>query len=246
MKKPFLLLQSRPEDVASDDEFRAFHGFGKLAPEELIRVRLDKGEFPEINLDDYSGIIMAGGPANFAYPDEKKSDIQKAFEPWLFEIVRRVIAEDKPFLGACLGFGALVQFLGGEMSLDHPEKTGAVDIVLTEHGLMDPLLKDIPDVFQGFVGHKEGIFHAPVRAVELARSSACVQMLRVGQNVYGTQFHPELDEAGLALRIEIYKDAGYFPAEEADELIAEAWRSQVTEPVKILERFVERYSEVVH
>ncbi len=73
MTKPFLLLQSRPEDEASDDEYAAFLKFGGLQPEQLQRLRLDRGEFSPVNLDDYSGIFMGGGPANFAYPPEEKS-----------------------------------------------------------------------------------------------------------------------------------------------------------------------------
>jgi GMP synthase (glutamine-hydrolysing) len=242
MTKPFLLIQTRPEDVVSDDEYRSFYTFGGLAPDQLVRVRLDKGEFPDINLDDYSGVIHGGGPACFAYPDEKKSEVQRAFEPWLFEMMRRIIAEDKPFLGACLGFGTVVQQIGGQMSFDHSEETGAVEVVVTEHGQMDPLLEDMPEVFNAFVGHKEGIYVTPPHAVELARSSKCVQMIRVGKNVYGTQFHPELDEAGLVLRVQIYRNAGYFPPESADTLIANAWRSNVTVAVDILKKFVDRYA----
>ena len=58
MTKPFLLLQSRPEDKASDDEYAAFLKFGGLQPEQLQRLRLDRGEFSPVNLDDYSGIFM--------------------------------------------------------------------------------------------------------------------------------------------------------------------------------------------
>ena len=50
---------------------------------------------------------------------------------------------------------------------------------------------------------------------------------------------------GLALRINIYKHAGYFAPEEAQDLIDAAYRESelVTEPVKILRRFVEKYAQ---
>jgi GMP synthase (glutamine-hydrolysing) len=240
--KPFLLLQSRPEEPASDDEYKAFCSYGGLAPEQLIRVRLDRAEFPDINLQDYSGILMGGGPANFAYDDDHKSDIQKAFEPWLFALLEKIIATDMPFLGACLGIGALVKALGGEVSFDYHESLGAVEIELSNDAKSDGLLAAMPAKFEAFVGHKEGVATAPKGAVELARSNVSLQMIRIGQNVYGTQFHPELDAASLVLRIETYKYAGYFAPEEADALIAAAWDSSVTEPTKILEYFVSRYS----
>jgi GMP synthase (glutamine-hydrolysing) len=245
MIKPFLLLQSRPEDPASDDEYRSFHTFGELEPAELVRVRMDKGDLPDINLDDFSGVIVGGGPACVSSDEEQKSDAQKAFEPWLFDLVRRIVDEDKPYLGACLGLGVLVKVMDGEVSWDFHEDVGPADIVLSDAAKDDELMQDFPEVFAAFVGHKEGTGEVPDGAVELARSSACVQMLRVGRNVYATQFHPELDQASLALRIEIYKNAGYFPPHEADALIAMAWESNVTEPDRVIKQFVARYKQEI-
>lgn len=239
--KPFLLIQSRPEVAASDDEYQAFLRFGGLISEQLVRLRLETGQLPTVQLDDYAGIIMGGGPANFAYQEYEKSPEQRQFEVVVLPLMRRIIAEDKPFLGACLGVGAVVTAMGGQMRFDYPEAVGAVEIRLTAEGRGDPLLAGLPDCFRGFVGHKEGVLQPPAGCVVLARSATCAQMLRVGRHVYAAQFHPELDAEGLVLRIGIYKHAGYFAPNEADELIAAARQEVVTEPVKILRAFVDRY-----
>ena len=55
MNKPFLLVQSRPEDEASDDEYAAFLRFGRLRPWQVERVRLDQGQFPEVDVTNYKG-----------------------------------------------------------------------------------------------------------------------------------------------------------------------------------------------
>lgn len=240
-KKPFLLLQSRSEDEASDDEYQAFLKFGGLKPAELTRLRLDMGLRPQVALDDYAGVLMGGGAANFAYDDAQKSPEQREFEAYILPLVQRIVATDTPFLGACLGVGALVTALGGRTSFDYSEAVGAVDIRLTPEAKNDQLLAGMPAEFRGFVGHKEGVVEPPSRCVVLARSSTCVQMLRVGRNVYATQFHPELDADGLALRINIYKHAGYFAPSEAQALIDVVRREHVTEPVKILQQFIKRY-----
>ena len=237
--KRVLLLQSRPEDAASDNEYEAFCHFGRLHEDQIHRVRLDRGEFPEINLSDYSAIIMGGGPANFAYVESQKSSMQREFEPWLRELLRRIIDEDKPFLGACLGFGAIVSVMGGRMSFEYGEPVGAIEVEKSDTN--DVLLDSLPQTFLAFVGHKEGVLELPEGATELARSSTCSQMLRVGQNVYATQFHPELDGPGLALRIQTYRDAGYFPPEEVEELVEMALHTDVVWPVQILEAFAERF-----
>jgi GMP synthase (glutamine-hydrolysing) len=69
-----------------------------------------------------------------------------------------------------------------------------------------------------------------------------VQIFRIGSNVYATQFHAELDVAGMATRIGVYKHAGYFDPAEADDIMARAVRSNVTWPAVILRQFVQRYA----
>lgn len=236
-----LLLQSRPEQQVSDDEFEAFCRFGGLEVSEVERLHIHEAQ-PVVDIDKYDATIMAGGPSNFAYDDEHKSVEQKAFEPWLSDLLGEIVARDKPFFGACLGLGALVTYTGGKMSLDKSEPVGAVEIQVTHEGRDDPLLANLPDEFSAFVGHKEGVGEIPDNATVLAENDDCVQMLRVGKNVYGVQFHPELDPAGLALRIEAYRHAGYFEPEEADELIAAAMASDVGEAATlVLRNFVSRF-----
>jgi GMP synthase (glutamine-hydrolysing) len=67
-------------------------------------------------------------------------------------------------------------------------------------------------------------------------------MFRVGQNVYATQFHPELDVPGILTRVRVYQHAGYFPPEEMAELIARLTPAVVTEPGRMLATFAARYA----
>ena len=187
MTKPFVLLQSRPEDEASDNEYQAFLHFGGLAPSDLERVRIEAGQRPAQSLAAYSGVLMGGGPANFAYALAEKPAEQRQFEAVMMPLLREIITHDIPFLGACLGVGALVSALGGTPSFAYGEAIGAVPITLTPAAADDPLLADLPTTFDGFVGHKEGVLEPPAACTVLARSHTCVQMLRVGRNVYATQ-----------------------------------------------------------
>jgi GMP synthase (glutamine-hydrolysing) len=68
-----------------------------------------------------------------------------------------------------------------------------------------------------------------------------VQAFRVGSNVYATQFHPELDLEGVCTRIEVYKDAGYFPPSEAETLKKASREVEVRHPMTVLSNFVARY-----
>ena len=75
--------------------------------------------------------------------------------------------------------------------------------------------------------------------MRLATSPACpVQAFRVGRHVYATQFHPELDLAGVCTRIEVYKDAGYFPPTRPRRSRRCPASVVVEHPTRILANFV--------
>lgn len=237
-ERPFLLVQSRPEQAAADDEFEAFVRYGGFREGELHRIHIDAGELPDIDLDDWAAIIVGGGPANFAYDDADKSPEQARFEPWLFELTKRAVTADHPYLGACLGLGSLVHAMGGRMSFDVHEPVAAVAVVVDDHD--DPLLEGFPPSFMAFAGHKEGIAEPLDGMRVLARTAEAIHLVRVGSEVYATQFHPELDADGLEERIRAYDGYGYFGANEADALIAAGHEVTATWPMEFLRRFVER------
>ncbi|WP_330231039.1 glutamine amidotransferase [Nocardia sp. NBC_00508] len=242
MSRPYLLLQLRPEREAADDEYRAVLRFSHLDTDELVRIHMDQG-LPDIDLNNFSAVIVGGGPSNISYPVDKKYDYQKQFEPKLRQVVTEVIARDFPYFGACYGLGILADVLGGEVSdRRYSETAGAQTMILTDGGSKDPLLEAIPRSFRAFVGHKEACQEVPPDAELLAESAGCpVQMIRFGRDIYATQFHPELDSKGLALRIETYRDAGYFDPDEAASLTALGHQESVPVPGEILRRFVARY-----
>jgi GMP synthase (glutamine-hydrolysing) len=139
--------------------------------------------------------------------------------------------------------GTLGAHQGAVIDRTFGEPLGGVEIELTDAGLADPVLRGMPARFTAFTGHKEACTRLPPHAVLLASSQACpVQMFRIKENLYATQFHPELDVRGLVTRIDIYRHAGYFPPESAEDLMVAAQHFTVTEPMTILKNFVARYA----
>jgi GMP synthase (glutamine-hydrolysing) len=240
--KPFLLLAIRAEDAAADNEYDSFLSLGGLGEGDLHRVRLEQRALGDVDLGDWSGILLGGGPFNYTDPEDLKTPVQRRVEADLGGLLDRVVKADFPFLGACFGIGALGRHQGAILDRRFSEPVGPVEITLTPQGQQDPLLGTLPAAFEAFTGHKEAISRLPGHAVLLASSASCpVQAFRVGANVYATQFHPELDVAGLCTRIDVYKHAGYFEPDQADEIKAQATRSHVTWPPAILRGFVGRY-----
>jgi GMP synthase (glutamine-hydrolysing) len=240
--RPFLLLSSRAEDVAADDEYEAFLRVAGLTPAGLHRVRMEAAPLPALELDDYAGIFVGGGPFNSSDAPLEKSSVQHRVERELGRLLDEVVERDFPFFGACYGVGTLGVHQGGVIDRTYAEPISAVRVRLTEDGAADPLLAGMAAEFDAFVGHKEACSVLPPNAVLLASSDACpVQMFRVKRNLYATQFHPELDLPGLITRVRIYQHAGYFAPAELDAVVASLQPAVVTEPGRMLANFVARY-----
>ena len=241
--RPFLLLSSRAEDQATAEEYGAFLRCTGLAEHELRPLRLEAGPLPELQLDDYAGIFVGGSPFNTSDPEPSKSAVQRRVEGELRAMLDQVVARDFPFFGACYGVGTLGVHQGGVIDRTYAEPIGPVRVELTDAGAADPVLAGMAPEFEAFVGHKEAVHTLPPHAVLLATSASCpVQMFRVRRNLYATQFHPELDVAGLLTRVRVYQNAGYFPPQELDALIARLEPAVVTEPGRMLANFVARYA----
>lgn len=242
--RPFLFLQLRPETEVADDELRAVLEHGRLSSEDIVRVRVERDGVPDVDPSRYAGILVGGSPFEVSTPEERKSDLQRRIEAAFVPLLERVLEADSPFLGACSGHGLLGGYCGVPMSGRYAETVGPATVELTEAGRDDPLLDGFPGRFDVFLGHKEALDEVPGGAVLLVRGQRCpVQMFRMGRNVYSTQFHPEGDPEGFALRIRYYRDHGYFRPEEADARLDAVTGVRTPWAQRILERFVARYRD---
>ena len=242
--KPFLILQLRPEDETSDSEFDAILKYGGLSVGDVERIRIEVTGIPALDLDDYSAVIVGGSPLDISTPAEEKTTIQNTIEADFKRLFDEIVPRDFPFLGACSGNGLLGSYLGSCISRRYPESVGSAVVSLTEAGILDPLLIGFPREISVLLGHKEACDSTPEGATLLIQGKACpVQMFRLGQNVYATQFHPEGDAEGFIVRIHAYKHHGYFAPAQAQSLIDAVSRSDTPYAQAILRRFVERYRD---
>ncbi len=242
--KRFLILQLRPETDASDAEYASILDKMGLIPDQTHRFRLDRENLPEgLDVTDYAGVIVGGGPGCVSDDPVTKSAVDARVEAAIMGLMPQITAQDHPFMGCCYGLGILAAHLGGEVSKDQfGEPVGPSTCRLTEDGMQDPLTSGLEPNFDAFVGHKEAVQSLPEGCVHLLASDPCpFQMIRWGQNVYATQFHPEADARDFEERINIYKHHGYFPPEDAQRLIDICHAADVTQPREILRRFAQRY-----
>ncbi|RRD47460.1 glutamine amidotransferase [Tessaracoccus sp. OH4464_COT-324] len=239
--KPFLLLSHRPEDVEAQREYDDIARFAGLGSGQLEQLRLEQTSCG-INLDRYSGIFIGGGPFNAS--DREKSPLQVRVEIDLVEVARRAIELDYPLFGLCYGMGILALATDAVADRSYGENASAPWLEITDEGARDPLLTQLPRRLRAFTGHKEAMSVAPSDATVLVTGEACpIQMVRLGENVYSTQFHPELDADSLANRLLAYQHCGYFPQGEVTQTVSWARSTKIGGEVHlILRRFVERYA----
>jgi len=241
--KPVLILQLRAEDVTSDSEYKNVLQYGDLQASDTCRMRIEKTGIPDdLSPDDYSAIIVGGSPFDISTQENKKSDLQKKIEADFNKFLDRIVKNDIPFLGACSGNGLLGNYLGATISRQYGEAVSRVTLDITEDGKQDKLLAGFPDRIDVLLGHKEAVDTTPDGATLLMTGEDCpVQMFRVGENVYATQFHPEGDAEDFVLRINTYMNHGYFEPHEAESLKINVSEKPTPYAQEILKRFVDYY-----
>jgi GMP synthase (glutamine-hydrolysing) len=139
------------------------------------------GTLPGLDVD---GIVSLGGEraAWEGYDDE-------------IALLREAVERGIPVLGVCLGSQLLARATGGQnMRLEKRLITWAPLEVIAE----DPVLGANPRGAHALNWNQDG-FEPPPGAVEVYARPAGgrAQGFRVGENAWGVQFHPEVDEAAL-------------------------------------------------
>ncbi|MDD3374127.1 MAG: type 1 glutamine amidotransferase [Candidatus Omnitrophica bacterium] len=151
--------------------------------------------------EDFSGIdavVILGGPMN-VYEEEKYP-----FLIWEDKFVRQ-LAEKRIFcLGICLGSQLLAKTLGAKVTKAETKEIGFYDVSLTQDGLENPLFDRLGRSLKVFQWH-EDIFDIPKGGKLLASSKECTnQAFYFEPNIYGLQFHVEIDRPMIESWIKAY------------------------------------------
>lgn len=165
---------------------------------DVVRCHLG-GALPE-SLAFHDGLLVLGGEMS-AYDD--------SVAPWLPQ-TRRLLAEavqrQVPTLGICLGHQLLAVAAGGRVSSALTGQwLGILGVQLTDH---DPLLGSAGADARAIHWNNDLVVEPPPGATELARAQGGVQAMRLGEVVWGVQFHPEIGAAELAAWAEADVTAG--------------------------------------
>ena len=243
--RPFLVAGCRPDGILARDELASMKAIGALEDKDLHALPLVDAASPhpasDIDLDQYSGVIITGSPFGFEHPHDEKTDEHLRVEERIDALAAILLERDFPTFGICFGIQSLARASGAPLVHGFSEDLQAPEITLTEAGHRDPLTGTLPPTFYAYTGHADAIGSIPQGAELLATGSHChVQILRWGRNVYGTQFHPEITREGMHLRIDTYGDT-YYPAEEKPAVIARCDAADTQPAHDLLATFIHHY-----
>jgi len=156
-----------------------------------FRIRyVNFGRHPDAqpSLDGYDGLVVLGGPMS-AYDDHRLPHL--AVE---MKLIESAMQRQLPVLGICLGAQLVARTLGAQVYANHTKEIGWYDVAPSDHAEADPLFDEFDDSETLFQWHGD-TFDIPKGGVHLASSHHCLnQAFRFGDNVYGFQFHLEVDE----------------------------------------------------
>jgi len=200
-------VDERARHIAGD----YVHLFGSLLGPvgvEIVPYALDEGRFPT-SLDECAGWICS--PSRASVSDD---------EPWIApaeELHRRIIAEERAYVGICFGHQLLARALGGRVErAAEGWNVGVHDYDVVERlPWMDPPRGRLSLL----ASHEDQVVEVPADARLLAQEahgSCPVAGLVVGERAWTLQAHPEfvspLAEHLLRLRVDLIGEAKVDPA----------------------------------
>ena len=145
---------------------------------------------------------------------------EKTQYPWLAAekaaIEEWAINRNRPFFGVCLGMQLLAEALGGKVGLAREAEVGIGKVsIVGRHGL----ISDLARTFRMLQWHHAEVTVLPQGAEILGFSDITqVQIMAVGANMVGTQFHGELTPELVTKWAEASLGAGAYARVRAEVL----------------------------
>jgi GMP synthase (glutamine-hydrolysing) len=195
-------------------------------------VPLHEGASIPGDISGYSGIIILGGPMNVY------QETEYAFLRDENTFIKKILKEDKPVLGICLGAQLIAKAAGAKVLTGHRKELGWYDVDITNAGAKDPLFKGFPERFNAFQWHGD-TFQIPKGATKLASSEIFPnQAFRLG-NACALQFHIEVLEETIEDWMAVYIEE----LESLDYIDAEKIRADTKKYVNGLYALADRFYE---
>lgn len=154
---------------------------------------------PELMLEGFQGVILGGsGDLDFdgnRHHDDPSRRTSYELLDKLKPLFQYIFDHDIPTLGICYGHQILGAFAGAQVCYDEQQKkTGSYEVKLLVDKNNLFLFADLPDSFMAHYAHKDSLDRIPEGSVLLidGGDKCRVSALQYKNNIFTTQFHPEL------------------------------------------------------
>lgn len=226
-----LLIQFRQKETTATMEFqsisRELGDAVKLTSISALDTELSWTKSEKI-VAGYDGIIF-GGSGDFDFDGARAhDDPARAMSYVLLEQLRPLItyifAQDIPTLGICYGHQLIGAFHGVAVAHDvvqRKTRSHQVQVLADAHQYF--LCSNLPATFKAQYGHKDVLQQIPAGATLIIQGGEACQIsaLCYSENIFSTQFHPELNLEDMQKRVEA--TPGYLPeGVQVEELFEEA------------------------
>ena len=166
-------------------------------------IKIYRNERVPNNIQGYDGLIVLGGPMG-VYEEDIFPFIKDEIS-----LIKNALRNDIPILGICLGAQLLAKAAGADVYKGKKKEIGWYKVELTEAGKSDGLFIGLPDEFIVFQWHGDTFdlgtpppLSPSMRGTGGGVPSKCLasselfanQIIKVGKNAYGLQFHLEVTE----------------------------------------------------
>lgn len=173
-------------------------------------------DYERLKADEYSGLVVLGG-AQSAYETDTY--------PYLASetaLCHDFMQAGKPVAGFCLGAQILACALGGDVVPGETKEIGWYDLELTDAAQADAVLEAHPKTLLSYHFHGDRIEEVPGAVVLASSEITPCQLFRYGANVYGFQYHAEVDRP--LLEVMCRNNADYMASNgfDAERVIAES------------------------
>lgn len=237
----FVLLCPRSGADVLAAEYSDFLQFTQLQEDELIQRPLDHAAAELGDMDGIEGVFIGGSPFTITAPTDPAW--QESISRKLVDFISSQVAAGPkgiPVFSTCYGAAMLAHYLGGEVRPTYAESAGVSMAFLTDEGRKDPVTSRITSPFRVLTGHKDSVVALPPGATLLATSPQCpVQLYRLGDRVWTSQFHPEMNDKSIVRRLSFYEDAGYVSPADLQRVYAGFRGNDTRQANSLLKCFVD-------